>query len=172
MFPRHKFLRDQYHAMVLQATVQRAGIYEPAAAEFERAGFRAGLRSALEAVAPRYASSVDDATHTVNIGALADLMSRDHGAALRGGRFRIGPSQKALNLFLKYLWCSDTIPMPPHCPFDAVILSQMPMVSGIAWTRLDSISEYQRIVAAAREQAGAVSLAEWELALYDRVLTK
>jgi len=157
--------------MVLQATVQRAGIYEQEASESDRAKFRAGLRNALEAAAPQYISAVPDATHIANISALADLMSRNHGIVLRGGRFRIGPAQKALNLFLKYLWCGDTISVPLQCPFDARVLGQIPKVATILCTRLDSISVYETIVAAAREQVGAVSLAEWELALYDRVFT-
>lgn len=45
--------------------------------------------------------------------------------------FRIGSAQKALNLYRKYLWCLGYIPFPPHCPFDATIIDQLPVCQKI-----------------------------------------
>ena len=60
-----------------------------------------------------------------------------HGAV--GGRFRIGVAQKALNLYLKHLWCLDWIYEPPHCPFDNGIIRLLrPTPRETLWTQMDS----------------------------------
>ncbi len=163
---RKAFLIDQFHAMVLQATVQRAAIYEPSAPEESREQFRGGLRKALARAALGYADVTTEEAHLDAIVTLSGEITEAHAAALRGGRFRIGPAQKSLNLFLKYLWCSGEIPMPPHCPFDAVVIARLPSSMYVPWTRIDSIEAYVRLVAAARVAAGDRSLADWELHLY------
>ena len=152
--------------MVLQATVQRAAIYEPNAPEELRARFRGGLRKALTQTARAYSGIVTEEAHLLGIGTLSRDITEAHGAALRGGRFRIGPAQKALNLFLKYLWCGGEIPSPPHCPFDAVVIARLPSSMYMPWTQIDSIEAYVQLVCAARVAAGNMSLADWELRLY------
>jgi hypothetical protein len=106
-----------------------------------------------------------------NIKNLAQTLSKKYPEALHGSRFRIGSAQKALNLYLKMLWCLDRIPTPPHCPFDAIVLSHIPGCQSVRWTQLDSLPEYQRIVRCARSAANGVSLAEWELHLYTSALS-
>ena len=162
-----RYLRDQFHGLVLQATVQRADIYAPAAENSERESFRVAFRRELDDASGEYASPVREKAHIARIVAIADNLSRQHGIALRGGRFRIGPAQKALNLFLKYQWCSGWISIPPHCPFDALIISCLPLGERINWTQLDTVTGYESLVKAARQKAGKASLAEWELELYD-----
>ncbi len=152
--------------MVLQATVQRAKIYEPGAPEESRERFRGGLWKALDLAAREYANVQSESAHLTAIVGLSRNLTEAHAGALRGGRFRIGPAQKALNLFLKYLWCSEQIPAPPHCPFDRVVIERLPAVMHVAWTDLDSIEVYQQLVAAARVKAGNVPLPDWELQLY------
>lgn len=164
-----RFLRDQFHGLVLQATVQRAGIYEESSADTLREEFRKGLRRSLDAMAREYLQPVDDAAHVGRIDALAQEMTKSFGRTLRGGRFRVGPAQKALNLFLKYQWCAGWIPSPPHCPFDALIIGRLPAPIRTAWTALDDLDHYQRLVDAARHAAGDITIAEWELRLYDRI---
>ena len=40
-----------------------------------------------------------------------------------GISFKIGHSQKLLNLMLKYYWCLEWLKYtPPHCPIDRMIL--------------------------------------------------
>lgn len=169
MSERRAFLRDQFHGLVLQATVQRADIYAFEAPEDVRQGFRIGLRRALDAAAVKYANPVPDDAHIAEIVALADELSTTHGEALSSQRFRIGPAQKALNLFLKYLWCTDEIPTPPHCPFDSFIIGELPVRCRVNWTEMDEREQYERLVEGARERAGDQSLAEWELRLYDEI---
>src|SRR5687768_4865176 len=163
---RRNFLRDEFHRLTLQATVQRASVYIRGVPERDRSSFQSGLRRALDNLAPEYAKSVREERHCDNIARLADSLSAQHGLILAGGRFRIGPAQKAVNLFLKYLWCTGDIPTPPHCPFDARIILLLPPVDRINWTTMDSVDSYRRLVAAARRLAGKQSLAEWELHAY------
>jgi len=161
------FLHKEFFGLTLKATVQRARIYGRDATEHGRMSLHKGLRHALETTARDYTHSVAEPDHLRNITSLADRLSSDCMGALRGGRFRIGPAQKALNLFLKYLWCAGWIPVPPHCPFDSIIIGQFPASQRRNWTDMDSIKDYQDLVAAAHRLAGTQPLAHWELLLYD-----
>ena len=153
---------------MLAATVQRANIYRRSAPETARNEFRGALRRTLDEYAESYATPVGSDVHVRRIGVLADRLSRGHPEALADGRFRIGPAQKALNLYLKYLWSAGWIPRPPHCPFDAVVISALPYRSRISWTALDSLDGYRTLVSVATAVAGTVPLAEWELLEYEK----
>jgi hypothetical protein len=109
---------------------------------------------------------VDDNRHVENIASLADDLSEGFGSILKDGRFRVGSAQKAVNLYLKYLWCTEQIRMPPHCPFDSIIISKLPDCSDLNWTELDTVKDYERLVKAARAKAGNIPLARWELETY------
>ena len=162
-----KFLADECFSMTLMAAVQRANVYRKGSSERVRNRFRRALRGHLEQLAKSYSQSVSETNHLNNIGRLADNLSQSHPDALVKGRFRIGCAQKALNLYLKYMWCLGNIPSPPHCPFDYQIISRLLGCKDLTWTELDSICDYKRLVAAARAQAGSILLAEWELKLYN-----
>ena len=165
------FLRDEFHGLTLKATVQRARVYAPGLPERSHTEFQAGLRRALDTAARDYAEPVGEEHHVQRIADLADSLTADHSDVLRAGRFRIGPAQKALNLFLKYLWCAGSIPPPPQCPFDALIIQMLPPTDRLNWTTLDDLDGYRRLVAAARRLAGTISLPEGELRVYDTVST-
>jgi hypothetical protein len=166
-----KFLSDVIFGITLAGTAQRGKLYRREAAPSERNRFRLALRSALENLAQQYRVPVNDDQHVTNIKNLALTLSKQYPEALNGSRFRIGSAQKALNLYLKMLWCLDRIPTPPHCPFDAIVLSHVPGCASVRWTQLDSLPEYQRIVRCARSAANGGSLAEWELHLYTAALS-
>lgn len=92
----------------------------------------------------------------------------DNICSLSDGRFRIGLAQKALNLYLKYLWCAGFAARPPHCPVDAIILESAGIRAATPWTRLDSIEEYARLIEALRAIASGRPLAEWELEVWSQ----
>jgi hypothetical protein len=163
----HKFLTDECFSLTLMGTVQRGKLYAPNSGEASRNAFRRGLRAALDQLAERYDRPVSDDEHLANVDRLANDLSAAHSDALAGGRFRIGSCQKALNLYLKYMWCLGLIPAPPHCPFDRRIISRLPGYQGITWTTIDALAEYKALVGAARAHARGVSLAEWELHMYN-----
>ncbi len=168
---RHDFLKGQLFQLTVAATMQRNKVYADAATEAERAVFRVALRKQLDLVTPCYSTYVDGPKHEETISSIADALSRSHAGVLVDGRFRIGTAQKALNLWLKYLWCSDFLPIePPHCPFDGIIIQHhLPKsVRHISWTTLDKMSDYELLWNAADGEAKAKSLtiAQWELDAY------
>ncbi len=162
-----QFLKDEFFSLTLMATVQRADVYIAGAAEKERKAFQTALRSRLEELATAYREEVPEEAHIRNILGLSSALSSSHAKVLREGRFRIGPAQKALNLYLKYLWCLGKIPAPPHCPFDSRVISKLPQYTGPNWTALDSELEYRALVKAAKTKAQGLSLATWELQTYN-----
>jgi hypothetical protein len=168
---KENFLSDVAFGIAFAGTVQRGKLYRPGSDPDERFSFRSALRTALENLAEEYRAAVTDDQHVANINKLANRFSQRHPAALNDNRFRIGSAQKALNLYLKMLWCFDRIPTPPHCPFDRIVLSHVPGCKDVNWTQLDSSSEYKRIVQCARSAADGVALAEWELHLYTAALS-
>lgn len=160
------FLRKEFFQLSLRATAQRASIYASDAAEGARRAFRDILRRELDQESQRYHEAVDDEHHVQAVVRVAKRLSDAHPATLRDGRFRLGPAQKALNLYLKYLWCAGLAHEPPHCPFDSIVIQQLPSTVAVKWTQLDEIEDYLRLVRAARAESESESLARWELRLY------
>ena len=74
-------------------------------------------------------------------------------------------AQKALNLYLKLLWCLGKVKEPPHCPFDSIVISKLG--KKLNWTELDDIQPYKDLVNSARTLAGKLSIAKWELEIYN-----
>jgi hypothetical protein len=62
--------------------------------------------------------------------------------------------------------CTDQVPLPPHCPFDRTIIGDLPDYDGINLTTLGTVEDYERLVTAARAEAGTPPLAQWELETY------
>ncbi len=160
------FLRREVFSLTLNATAQRSQLYRPNTPEVLRLPLQKSLRTALDEMADSYLDAVAEVTHVANIERLANELSAKHPEILVGKRFRIGTAQKALNLYLKYLWCLREVAEPPHCPIDAVVLRYVPTCREVRWTKLDSIEEYRHIIASAKIAAEGASLARWELALY------
>src|SRR5579871_1682665 len=162
-----RFLRDEFFSLTLMATVQRAKVYAPGVTDADKGKFQQGLRSCLERLEHSYGETVSEENHIGNIIALADRLSSEHGNVLAGRRFRIGTAQKALNLYLKYLWCLGKLPAPPHCPFDARVIAKLPECNGVKWTALDDPEQYRKLVKAARAKSGNTCIAAWELRSYN-----
>ena len=168
---RHDFLKTQLFQLTVAATMQRNKVYADATTEADRLDFRVALRKQLDLLTPHYGTRVSDEKHEEYISSMADALSRSHEGVLVDGRLRIGTAQKALNLWLKYLWCSDFLPIePPHCPFDRIIIQGHlpPEVHPIHWTTSDSLSEYRELWMAAKKLANvkSLSIAQWELDAY------
>ena len=163
----NRFLYSEFFTMTLMATVQRGKVYKPGLSEIERKPLQLTLQQQLTRISERYKRAVTEEEHEENIKNLAKDISSAHSNILSEGRFRIGSAQKALNLFLKYLWCIGAIVEPPHCPFDFQIIQKLPKeLRGISWTQIDNIGTYRELVAAAKVCAAPLSLAEWELRTY------
>lgn len=152
--------------MSVLGALGRSRTYSESASTEDNNHFRNALREKLDEVSRKYKSIITDEEHLSNIKNLSDdLTSRFHHC-LRNGRFRIGIAQKALNLYLKYLWCVKLIAPPPHCPFDSIVISYLPDCSDLNWTSIDTIEDYKRLVRSAQTIANDKSLPVWELEIW------
>jgi hypothetical protein len=163
---KEKFLRNEFLTMSVLGALGRSKTYSDAASEEDKARFRNALHENLDEISKAYTSQIEEEKHLSNIRNLSDTLTSGFQHCLRNGRFRIGIAQKALNLYLKYLWCLDLIVMPPHCPFDSIIISHLPHCKGLIWTSIDTIEDYQILVQAARKKADGEPLPEWELKMW------
>ena len=111
--------------------------------------------------------------HEEKIRHLSNGLSEAFGSELHERRFRIGVSQKIVDLFFKYCWSANLIQQPPHCPSDGRIQRKIERYAEgelFHWTELDSIEEYRSYVRAASLAAEECnrSLAEWGLVVWKR----
>jgi len=167
-----KFIEDSLCLLTILAALQRSSTYAEGVTETAKRDVRDTLKKQILNLTGQYVREVDDTTHYQNVKKLADAVSKSHTKTLKDGRFRIGVAQKALNLYLKYLWCLEQIPDPPHCPFDAIVIGRLPDCSNIKWTQVDDIEKYKRLVEAARKAAKGEPLPAWELRTYAESLTR
>lgn len=164
-----QFVMREIAYLTVLASFQHAKIYADRASPAERAGVRNSLCNELELLADDYVRGpVSDENHVQHIVAFADKMTKLHGRVLHDSRFRVGITQKAVNLYLKYCWCFGRTPHPPpHCPFDRTIIQMLPGCEDINFTQFDDVETYRRLATAAKAEAGSKPIAEWELVLFN-----
>jgi hypothetical protein len=161
-----RFMESQVLVLSIMAAFQRPRplpIYSRAATAESRRNVQEAVKRELRRFDTQYVQRPSEEQHLGNIEQLASVISRDHTAALTNGTFRIGIAQKALNLYLKYLWCLGRIEEPLHCPVDAITLRGIREVADIRWTQITTIEDYMRCITAFRNHANSQSLACWEL---------
>lgn len=118
--------------------------------------------------------SLDEIGHIARIEELSNYLSIKYCEILYNGRFRIGISQKLVNLFSKYMWVIGKIDKPYHCPIDSVIkLKLLTEFNKLEhrdielddWTKLDNINDYKIYIKFISEisEKSNLSIAEWEL---------
>jgi hypothetical protein len=165
-----KFLHREILRGCVTVSFQHAKVYAANAKDEDKEKVRNELRRALKEIGEHYTNAeVLEEDHSKNIEEIARRIKSSCGPTLHEGQFRIGIAQKALNLYLKYLWCLDKIPRPPpHCPFDTTVINQLEPSKRHPWTKIESTKEYKDLVEAAKEKAGKLSLAEWELCVYEK----
>ena len=170
MVTKQSFMRDGFMALTISASLKTRGgkgVYSTENVGSRKA-IRKELRKQLSNLETQYYQGVTDKQHIENIKNLANTITSKFSKDLEGKRFRIGIAQKALNLHLKYMWCMGLIEItPPHCPFDARIISKLPNCQDINnWTQSDSINDYIRWVRDAKveaEKRKSPTLSDWEL---------
>ena len=165
---KNKFLRNEFLTLSILGALgvrdKNSPIYNKNIKEREKEEFKNFLRNKLIEYSQYYHKRVSGQQHIRNIEHFAKEATIKYKNILYKKQFRIGIAQK-LNLYLKYLWVSDKIPEPPHCPFDNIILSKI-NAKNIRWTTLNSIKEYKMLVEKAKKYCGKKSLAEWELEIW------
>ncbi len=160
-------VHSEERAMVesLKSALGRNRTYRDAADDRTRIAFRTAWARLIRIESPAYSLPVTDEQHCATIQRIADKLSGDFGRCLINGRLRYGTSQKALNLYLKYLWRLGSTKMtPPHCPIDSQALA----AGGVdgAWTKCDSEKQYTEWIGRLRLKAKPLCLAEWEYGIW------
>jgi hypothetical protein len=176
-----QFIEEELVANSIRGAFQRGKVYADSSActERDRERLRKRLTDLLRRLATQYCTTVASEEHNQNILEIADSLTSEFGneGILRDDKFRIGVAHKALNLYLKYLWCVGKVATPPHCPFDSQIIAKLPLTQqqrrDLKWTELESITDYQILVDAGLRKirtTGHPSLSEWELEEWRRML--
>ena len=144
----------------INAALQRNKVYKSDKDYERRVTFRAEWASLIREESKAYLTPtkpISDDEHCAAIARISDKLSSEFGAYLVSGRLRFGTSQKAFNLYLKYLWALGEAAMPPHCPIDSVVLARVEIDA--YWTKCDSCEEYMLWINKIREH---LTLARWE----------
>ncbi|HWG18887.1 MAG TPA: hypothetical protein VG225_00055 [Terracidiphilus sp.] len=170
--PRWKFLRGVFISnSIRDAITTRTGrhVYAGPPTPKQSADLWYSVEAGLDRMAKAYVLAVQDEQHIENIGTLQSGLTENCGSFLYEGIITFGVAQKALNTYLKYLWCDCLIPAPPHCPFDSRILGllKLPQNCEWRWTR-GSIEDYRQWVDAAKKIANTRPLCEWELGEWEK----
>ncbi|HXI24623.1 MAG TPA: hypothetical protein VNG71_12230 [Pyrinomonadaceae bacterium] len=171
------FLIYQAVATSIISAFQHAGVYKKGieVGDTRKIALRNDLEGALRSAAIRYTNPINEEEHCRNIEDLANALTKTYKPTgiLRSDRFRIGIAQKALNLYLKNLWCLGEITTPPHCPLDRIIIDKLGLKrserSQYDWTKLDDIESYKKLIRLCHHKSrerGCENIAEWELEVY------
>lgn len=144
----------------IRASLQRNKTYKNKVSQSDRKKLRHAWSDLIISAAKQYNQPVTDAEHCRVITQIAQSLSQSHKRILVGGKMRFGTSQKAFNLYLKFLWRLGHIAQPPHCPVDGVILRAAGILD--SWTKSDSVSDYMAWINAIRRLAGKMTIADWE----------
>jgi hypothetical protein len=171
---RWSFIRGTFLSnAVRDSIVSRSGrrVYTNGKLEIESRKFWELLTGWLYKTALDYEIAVDEIQHVKNIETLVHFLSNHCSEALNESRVTFGFAQKALNSYLKYLWCNRRI-LPPHCPFDNIILRllELPTDCEQRWTYGEK-TDYLEWVTAARLKANGEALSDWELREWGRRAT-
>ncbi len=164
MNKKQNFLIEEIWLLTFGGAFQHSGIYQQNTSEKKRIYFRKMLRGYIEQIVlKKYKQPVSDEEHIENIIGISNYTA-SFKEVLKAP-INIGISQKLLNLALKYYWCLDLLPEPPHCPVDRIIQEKIYKQPLVNWTQLDDINIYMQIINDAREltKKEKLSLAQWEL---------
>lgn len=169
--PKGAFLVYELGLLTIKAALStrdaKNPIYAVGQSPYQRATALRAFRTVLAEIERKYARfKVSEAEHVKFISETATEVSKVLGAQLHCGRFRVGVTQKLVNLHLKYLWVAGFVTEPLHCPLDGIIRDR----AGLSydWTSNDSIADYSAAIAALQKVAGRKSLAVWELESFRR----
>ena len=172
------FLENEALTLSVMAAISRGTpTYDGGASDTEKKDIRRDLKCLLRSIGERYETVVSEEDHIGHIVSVSDKISNLHKSRLYKScatgkrRLRIGRAQKALNLYLKYLWTFGWIPPPPHCPFDSIVLGRLrlPEKYQIPFTQMDDIEVYRGWVEAAKNAAKTekISLPLWEVRVWN-----
>ena len=159
------FINDQLWNAAWRAATQRANIYT---GDIDKNEFRKNIKKDVLNFIANHKGSLTEGELVNKIKNLSKEFS------YKGFDFKIGHSQKLINLMLKYYWCLGRLEyIPPHCPIDRIILNAAKVKckgKTPSWTKLNSIDEYKEIINKIRSNVNSKELSEWELMVYQKKL--
>jgi hypothetical protein len=142
-------------------------VYDNSIKIHQRSKAKDVFRSILGDIENEYKNGgVTDDAHNCFIERVADFLSVELKDHLHKKRFRIGVTQKLVNLHLKYLWTAGLCPEPPHCPIDGIVRDKAKI--DYNWTSNDSIDDYKKAIVLLKNVANERSLSVWELEEFRR----
>lgn len=176
--PKHAFLLNEFFTSSINAGLQTRNrnypVYKNDLTDFKaKECMMVYIRRFLRGYMIDF-DNIDEEGHKQKIVLMAMHITDKYHFILHEGKFRIGVSQKIINLFLKYLWCYGAVKEPFHCPFDSIIKSHLikggSLVQLTDWTRMNSMEEYNEYVKFAGEMAktDSCSIPEWELRVWNQ----
>lgn len=167
-----KYIDNEIWLLSRLGAFQRVKIYRSDAKAKDKREFNEALKNQLnQLLKSEYFQEVPEEKHVDNIQNLSEFTKQFDKVLINGLNF--GVSQKLLNLYLKYHWCLDRIPTPPHFPVDSIIQNKLGL-KVIPWTKMvgeKGKEEYLKIIASAKLQlkdSPFSNIAELELKLFER----
>ena len=161
------FMLEEIWGLSIGGAFQRANIYDKNASEKDKDIFKRELKTLILKITKSYKFLVLEQIHLENIEKVQSLQN----LCLNDNHLNFGVSQKLLNLYLKYLWCLDLIPTPPHFPVDRLIQESLFGKNLKNWTEMKNNVKYLEIINKAKEIAklnNLGSISELELNLFER----
>lgn len=168
-----QFLHNEIWTLTFGAGFQRANVYKKECSDKQKSEFKTSLRNYIQTeIYPTYLKTgISDDEHIQNIYALSKH-SEQFASILQNGRINFGVSQKLLNLYLKYRWCMEDIPAPPHFPVDRRIQENIRYPHISAWTKFNDHEKYMKIINYVREiNINHETIADFELDHFERRVT-
>lgn len=172
-----EFILKVAFSNTLSSSFQRGYVYREKLTDEKQSEYdkkknelRSSLRDELFSLETIYQKVVHPDEHLKLIGDISKKLTKKHSNILSNKKFRIGTTQKAVNLFLKFLWAYDYTPNePPHIPLDGIVLKAIN--SDVKWTELDCIDEYKFLISCVDNVAkeSGCSICKWELNLWNKV---
>jgi hypothetical protein len=176
-----EFIKNEFYSLSLKAAISRnkIKIYQNNTSDKDKEKFRENLKKLIFKYSENYLQHVPEEKHCKAIVDISSKISDAHSEILINGRFRIGNSQKLLNMFLKYLWCVGLVKLPPHMPIDGIVLNKFKSrfkdekhknikILDMNWTEIDDIEKYKEIIECIKQHQVEDSLAEEELLMWNR----
>jgi len=167
------YLHQQLWNSTIRASLTRAGkVYLTGIRQVEKKKFKSMLFEYVSKLidAEYVMVTPDETRHIQNIRDLADFSGKSRNI-LCGGKLNFGYSQKILNLYLKYRWCTGTAALPPHFPIDRLIQNRLGISPPFNWAEWGDSLKYMEVIDIAKEiltrKPKFVSSAELELKLYN-----
>ena len=171
MTKRKEFLRQTALFNAIGAAFQRAPIYRYGQGNHGKEQLKRDLEQHLRRIERQYHRTISSEQHFQTLNKVAHDLSERHFLILKNGHFRIGIAQKAVNIYLKLLWCYGWILEPPHCPIDSIVLAEAGDTR-TKWTRMTDVEAYRRAIknirAHIRHIGSNLSLSEWELEIWNK----